>query len=321
MSKAPLGVQFSAQSSRLARRPTFIIVGAMKCATTTLHEQLSAQPGLFMSEPKEPNFFSDDDIYARGLDWYLSLFSAAGPTDICGESSTHYTKLPTHPRTLRRLRSHFPDMKLVYVMRHPVERMVSQYVHEWSQRTISGSLAQSIKRYPELYQYSLYAMQLRPYLEAFGHQSVLPVFLERIKQDPAAELARIGRFVGCPAPTVWQSETAHRHASKDRLRRNAVRDAVVNAPVLRQVRRHFIPKSMRTWVRGLWQMQTRPQLSKRDRTWIEAKLNPDLAQLGEWLGVSLSCQNFSTAVTEGPMEWVADAMPMPATAVTQNSRY
>ena len=84
-------------------RPDFIIIGAMKCATSTLHEQLALQPGFFMSTPKEPNFFSDDDCFARGLDWYRGLFAEAPEGSIRGESSTHYTKLPTHPRTVERL--------------------------------------------------------------------------------------------------------------------------------------------------------------------------------------------------------------------------
>ncbi len=57
--------------------PDFLIVGAMKCGTSTLAAQLGAQPGLFMTTPKEPNFFSDDDVYARGMAWYRALFDAA----------------------------------------------------------------------------------------------------------------------------------------------------------------------------------------------------------------------------------------------------
>ena len=79
------------------RMPDFIIIGAMKSATSTLHNQLGAQSSIFMSSPKEPNFFSDDDIYNQGLSWYSGLFSDANGSDICGESSTHYTKLPDYP--------------------------------------------------------------------------------------------------------------------------------------------------------------------------------------------------------------------------------
>ena len=78
-------------------RPDFIVIGAMKSATTTLHEQLARQPGFFMSRPKEPNFFSDDPIYARGWAGIPRCSGQPRPGDLRGESSTHYTKLPTIP--------------------------------------------------------------------------------------------------------------------------------------------------------------------------------------------------------------------------------
>src|SRR5271155_5494150 len=97
-------------------RPDFIVIGAMKSATTTLHEQLARQPGFCMSRPKEPNFFSDDRMFARGWAWYGSLFQAAKPTDLCGESSTHYTKLPSYPWTVERMKRDLPHLKLIYLM-------------------------------------------------------------------------------------------------------------------------------------------------------------------------------------------------------------
>ena len=84
----------------MSRLPDFIVIGAMKSATSTLHEQLAVQPGFFMSAEKEPNFFSNDENYAHGLAWYRSLFDNAASSDLCGESSTHYTKLPTYPNTV-----------------------------------------------------------------------------------------------------------------------------------------------------------------------------------------------------------------------------
>ena len=89
------------------RLPDFLIIGAMKSGTSTLQAQLAVQPGLFMTTPKEPNFFSDDDIYAKGIDWYRSLFDAAAAGDLKGEASTHYTKLPDYPDTVTRLAASF----------------------------------------------------------------------------------------------------------------------------------------------------------------------------------------------------------------------
>src|SRR3974390_1289373 len=96
-------------------RPDFIVIGAMKSATTTLHEQLARQPGLYMSRPKEPNFFSDDRNYARGLESYHPCFEGCGEEQLVGESSTHYTKLPTHPHTVSRMVRALPHVKLIYV--------------------------------------------------------------------------------------------------------------------------------------------------------------------------------------------------------------
>lgn len=93
--------------------PDFLIIGAMKSATSTLHEQLARQPGVFMSTPKEPNFFSDDPIYARGFEWYRGLFAGGAEALLRGESSTHYTKLPTHPHAVERIARHLPQVKLI----------------------------------------------------------------------------------------------------------------------------------------------------------------------------------------------------------------
>lgn len=159
-----------------ASLPNFIIIGAMKCATSTLHEQLARQSGIFMSEPKEPNFFSNDEIYAKGLSWYGALFTAGRDQTLRGESSTHYTKLPTYPKTIARMRELLPSLKLVYAMRHPVDRLISHYVHDWSMRVIDAPLEFAVDSHPELIDYGCYYQQLAPFIETYGRQSILPVF-------------------------------------------------------------------------------------------------------------------------------------------------
>ena len=134
----------------MGRLPDFIIIGAMKSATSTLQEQLVLQPGIFMSSPKEPNFFSDDDVYSNGLNWYSSLFENAKPGDLSGEASTHYTKLPTYPETIKRLKESLPELRLIYVMRHPIDRLISHYIHEWSMGVFHCDINEAVEKYPEL---------------------------------------------------------------------------------------------------------------------------------------------------------------------------
>jgi len=288
----------------MALGPDFIIIGGMKCATSTLHEQLALQPGFWMSEPKEPNFFSNDEIFAQGMDWYVSLFDGAEPGDLRGESSTHYSKLPTYPETINRLLAAFPEVKLIYVLRHPIDRLVSQYVHEWSQLVIQNvEINAALETFPELIAYSRYAYQLAPYFERLPKERILAVFFERLLKYPQLELERVCAFLNYSGAPQWQEELDAQNISSQRLRKSAWRDALVEAPGLKQLRQILIPKSFRTWVRSLWTMKEKPQLSPASLAKLETIFDPDLAILGNWLGVELTCQNFKAQVTDQVLTW------------------
>ncbi|MBJ7899831.1 MAG: sulfotransferase [Cyanobacteria bacterium RI_101] len=288
----------------MALGPDFIIIGGMKCATSTLHEQLALQPGFWMSEPKEPNFFSNDEIFAQGMDWYVSLFDGAEPGDLRGESSTHYSKLPTYPETVNRLLNAFPEVKLIYVLRHPIDRLVSQYVHEWSQLVIQNTeINAALETFPELIAYSRYAYQLAPYFERLPRERILPVFFERLLKYPQPELERVCAFLNYNGAPQWREELDAQNISSQRLRKSAWRDALVETPGLKQLRQALIPKSFRTWVRSLWTMKEKPRLSPASLAKLETIFDPDLAILGNWLGIELNCQNFKAQVTNQVLTW------------------
>ncbi|NJK38149.1 MAG: sulfotransferase domain-containing protein [Oscillatoriales cyanobacterium RM2_1_1] len=295
------------------QKPDFIIIGAMKCATSTLHEQLALQSGIFMSELKEPNFFSNDEQYARGLDWYQAHFAAAQADELCGESSTHYTKLPTYPQTIERLQGYLPEVKLIYVMRHPIKRLVSQYVHEWSQRRISVEINQAVNSHPELIDYSRYTLQLEPYFKAFGPDRVLPVFFERLFHTPQIELERVCQFIGYSSQPTWQTNLEAQNVSNERMQSSGWRDFLVEAPGLKQIRQTLVPKSFRIWLRGLWTMKERPELSAEQTERLQDIFDQDLAVLGRWLGMPLNCAQFELNVLEAPeIRWSqVQSMPVP----------
>jgi hypothetical protein len=285
------------------RFPDFVIIGAMKSATSTLHVQLAAQPGFFMSTPKEPNFFSDADQWNQGLDWYRALFAEARDGDICGESSTHYAKLPDLPEALPRLARHLPDAKYIYVMRDPIDRLVSHYVHGWTERTIGGPIDEAAARYPALIDYGRYAMQITPYLERFGKDRVLPVFFDRLLVEPQAELERVCRFLGYTGTPRWQHEVRDNVSAK-RLRVSPVRDLIINQPALAWVRRTLIPQGARDLIKSAWQMRNKPVLGTAERDRLAAIFDQDLAQLGAMLGTSLTCANFRQKTAATSLEWV-----------------
>ncbi len=282
--------------ANVTRLPDFIIIGAMKSATSTLHNQLSAQSDIFMSTPKEPNFFSDDGIYSRGLSWYTGLFSGASAKDICGESSTHYTKLPDYPDTIQRLKAAIPRPKLIYVMRHPIERLISHYMHQWSEGVISCDINQAIDRYPELINYSCYGMQISPYLQEFGSEAVLPLFFDDLKNNKDKALNRVGEFIGCTEPLIWIDDLAKDNVSSQRIRRFYGYKFLVNSRPLTWVRRTFIPQRLRDRVKRQFTMQQRPEIAAVQRKRVTEIFDRDLKIVGDWLGVELTCDNFNKDV-------------------------
>tara|TARA_R110002073_G_scaffold118918_5_gene259375 strand:+ start:339282 stop:340214 length:933 start_codon:yes stop_codon:yes gene_type:complete len=301
MSSAP----DSLKHTTLQVGPDFVIIGAMKCATSSVHDQLAMLEGVSMSDPKEPNFFSDEENWAMGLGWYESLFASMPVGDLKGESSTHYSKRPTYPRCARRLYDFVPSAKLIYIMRDPIERIVSQYIHEWSMQMFEKdcSIDDAIERYPILVDYSKYAMQLEPYIELFGTESVLPVFFERMKNDPDSELQRIASHVGYQGRVAWHEQEAQ-NVSSARQRRSPVLNKVLDVRLIQMARRSLLPESLRAKVRSRWTMNERPVLSDRSIAYLHEQLDPEMDRLGDLLGIKLNCQEFTQVVTrDAAPEW------------------
>jgi hypothetical protein len=286
------------------RLPNFVIIGAMKSATSTLYEQLSRQPGIFMPRLKEPNFFSNDEQYSQGIDWYAGLFKEAGTSDILGEASTHYTKLPTYPETVPRMHQWLNQPRLVYVMRDPVDRLVSQYVHQWSEGEIHCGLNEAITDHPELIAYSYYARQLTPFIQTFGQTNILPVFFDRLTKSPQSELERVCRFVGYQGDVKWHDGRSRDNVSSQRVRKFPLYNLMVENPVATALRRSLVPKGMRTKIRQMLSMTERPMLAENTGTKLKELFDEDLEILGRWLGVSLNCRNFRAVTAAQSLDWI-----------------
>lgn len=260
-------------------RPDYIVIGAMKCGTSTLAAQLGAQEGIFMTTPKEPNYFSDEAVHARGPAWYAGLFAAAAPGDLKGEASTHYTKLPDYPQTVARMRAAVPDVRLVYMIRDPMARIVSHYIHAWSEGEIDEPLAEALGRRPRLVDYGLYGMQISPFVEAFGAEAILLTSLERLRAAPDAELARIAAHIGHAGPVRWREDLGRQNVSGERIRKLPLHGLLVDNPVARGLRRALVPRALRARIRARRQMRDRPEIPAAARPALEARFAEDRARL------------------------------------------
>lgn len=119
--------------------PNFLLIGAPKSGTTSLYEYLRQHPQVFMSEMKEPNFFAfeGESLSFRGsgaeinkasitqLEKYKTLFYRANHK-VVGEASTLYLYIP---KASERIKYYIPEVKLIAVLRNPVDRAYSSFLH------------------------------------------------------------------------------------------------------------------------------------------------------------------------------------------------
>ncbi len=290
-------------ASPFLRLPDFVIIGAMKCGTTSLHAQLARQPGIFMSSPKELQFFSHDEHWTQGLTSYSSMFESAAPGDLTGEATPHYTMRPQRAATVARMAQTFDeDTRFIYMMRNPIERSVSHYYHQWSRRRIATDLDTALLSESELLAYSRYAYQLEPYLDAFGPERVLPVFLEALSARPDEQFARICDFLGYEGSPSWMPELIL-NRTVELPRPNRVRELLVNLPAARAAWRALIPQQLRH--RSLAPLEIGETLTPSGATVrrLAECFDRDLEVLGGWLGVELSCATYGRAVELPDPQW------------------
>jgi hypothetical protein len=181
--------------SRPGALPNLIVIGGLKCGTTSLHHYLNLHPEVGMSRPKELNFFVAELNWPLGEAWYASHFPADAP--VRGESSPHYTNLPRFTGVAERMGAMLPDARIVYMIRDPIDRALSHYLHNvaggYEKRPLEIALAEPGNAYVAR---GLYAMQIEPYLEQFGEDRVEIVVQEDLKARRDETVRRVFEFIG-----------------------------------------------------------------------------------------------------------------------------
>ena len=191
--------------------PEVIVIGAMKCATSAVHTYLDAHPDVAMSEPKELNFFNgpataphdDPDSWwrhgqwHRGRDWYAAQFDPDAV--VRGESSPAYTA-PGSVEVPQRMAAVVPDVRLVYLVRDPVDRALSQWAHHRRDGTEPRGADEALLDPGSQYvARSRYHERLEPFLSWFDRSQLLVMVTERLASRHRSEVARLYRHVGLDA--------------------------------------------------------------------------------------------------------------------------
>jgi len=181
----------------------FIGIGTSKAGTTWVSEMLDAHPEICMSEPKEVNFFNEQDNYYTNIhnpnydkdfSWYKKHFLHWRTGQIIGEFTPKY--LPDMKAPLR-IKNAFPDVKLIVCLRNPVERAFSQYnfIKYFKKKEIR-SFEEVIRKEPQYIEKGLYCKHLNRYFQYFNKHQFHIIWFEDIKNHPDEVLKSLFRFLG-----------------------------------------------------------------------------------------------------------------------------
>jgi hypothetical protein len=279
--------------------PSFVIIGAAKCGTSSLYEYVRAHPDVFMPPQKELQYFcgpfTDEPWLASTLDlgqeWYESNFAGAGDAIAIGEASTHYTLHPHSTGTAARMAATIPDARLVYIMRDPIERARSHYVHwvrlEHERRSVDVAL-----RTRSIYlDCSRYAMQIEQYLEHFPREQLLLLRSEELRADRAAVLRRVFEFIGVD-PSWEPGTTGEFNRAESRLAPNRALRAVRRIPGRKAIVR-MVPTALLESTKRRFFVRTVDRsvatISEATSAALRAALRDDTARLRRYLGDDFDC--------------------------------
>jgi len=190
--------------------PNLVIIGSAKSGTTSLHYYLDRHPEISMVAPRESGGLHDNDVggkemrlfwredWRERLSWYESHFADLD-TPIRGEATPAYSAHPFHPNVPERIHTVIPDARFLYIVRDPIDRIVSHYVQ---QRTDGDrrSFEERMREYdtPEnsIVCPSRYATQIDQYLKFFPPSQLLVIDQHKLKHERRETLSRIFAFLG-----------------------------------------------------------------------------------------------------------------------------
>jgi len=246
--------------SDLEITPDFIIVGAQKCGTTSLHHWLSDHPECYMTQIKEPHYFANfiprgdvatsSTIIQDPLK-YSARYYNAKPDQVKGEASPSYF-LDAH--AAERVAHANKNCRIIICVRDPVERAYSQYrmrvIAGVETRSFEETIQECLERprnrdwteqnYIEL---SSYGMQIQNYIEVFPSSQILVCTLDEMKTDPVAIMAKISNFLKIDS-SYWKTYSFIPH-HQGHVPRSRLARRLLGSSVARAFGRLFVPKRLR----------------------------------------------------------------------------
>lgn len=258
----------------------FMVVGAQKCATRSLCRILATHPDIEGSRPGEPHFFSKSPDWRADIATYEQMFEHAPPGALKFEGSTTYTFYPhCNLEIWEDLYDYNPYLKIIYLVRDPLERVTSAYMHLYERGYLECGFEQALQIHPLILNVTRYATQIKPYIERFGRDNVRILFFEDFVRDPAFVMRQVAGFLGVDVKGFRGVGQTHRNPSVGGAKRHHRYDAP--GMLLRRISRYA------PW---MWQritdntdraFTTKPLLSPAFKRMVLRMLDSEIEELQE----------------------------------------
>jgi hypothetical protein len=286
--------------------PDFFVIGAQKAGSTYLLQCLGEHPQIFMP-PSEIAFF-EGSLYATDrIGDFERHFARARPEQVVGVKRPN---LLGHPECPERLKRHMPDLKIIAILRQPIDRAISGYFHymktglipiepvETGLRKILAGQYPDNPRAQEVLEFGLYGKHLAHYGEFFPRENFHVMLLEDMKHDAAGQLSGLFKFLGVASdysPDSFDSRPMKAPYSITRLRLWDAIDRHCRAWSADGKYFHRKPGKMGTCLKAinnaldthLWERlfpAPRPKLSPGLQEELVAYYREDTRCLTQWLG-------------------------------------
>lgn len=286
--------------------PNFLIVGAPKAGTTSLYYYLAKHPDVFMSSPKEVNFFSHEEIksqnlyyqafYVETLREYEKLFQRADGKIAIGEASVSYLFYKNVPSKIKSL---LPAVKIIILLRNPIERAFSHYLMDYRMGLVHRSLEEIIQNhktnknntlyYQQYIELGLYYQQIKRYLDLFNHNNVKIYVSEEFKNNPRELFQDISEFL--EIEFIKSIETKRKYNSYKEPKNNFIKSLYsnyINSNNYYKLNK-ILPDFVRNSFKNLFfNMDNKPKLNEQTRNLLINLYNPEKIKLEQLLNKNLS---------------------------------
>ena len=292
--------------------PNFLIIGAARSGTSSLYEYMKQHPDIYFSSNKEPMFFS---FYQQKVDFkgpgdnlelnrksvvdpdaYRALFQGARGEKAIGEASANYLYSKAAADNIKKF---IPDVKIIVVLRNPVERAYSSYLYTMRdgrepESSFEAALADEENRinnhWEHIWHYrrmGFYHEQLSHYYANFPAENILVLLQEDLKKDTAAVLKKVFAFLGVDPEFTPDFSVEYNQGGKPK---NALLNSVLTRPSrIKQWLRPLLPRKMiEFYVELKHKNLDKPELLPETRKELTELYRPDIQQLETLIGRDLS---------------------------------